>query len=72
VVAEDGLRSSWVRNALAKDGRMRVFLHGTWRDARLRPREGDPESYLRRMNRVHAAFVRTESSSPALMEITPE
>ena len=72
VVAEDGLRSSWVRNALASDGQLRVFLHGSWRDARLRPRPGDPEPYLRRMNKVHAAFVRTESSDPALIEIMPE
>jgi deazaflavin-dependent oxidoreductase (nitroreductase family) len=72
VVAEDGLHSSWVRNALARDGRLRVFLHGNWRDARLQPRPGDPEPYLRRMNKVHAAFVRTESSDPALIEITPE
>jgi deazaflavin-dependent oxidoreductase (nitroreductase family) len=71
VVAEDGLRSSWVRNALARDGQLRVFLHGRWRDATLRARPGDPEPYLRRMNRVHAAFVRTESSDPAVIEITP-
>lgn len=72
VVAEDGLVSSWVRNALARDGQLRVFLHGRWRDARLRPRPDDPEPYLRRMNKVHAAFVRTESSDPVLIEITPE
>jgi hypothetical protein len=57
VVVEDGLRAARVRNALARDGRLRVFLHGHWRDARLRPRAGDPEPYLGRMNRVHAAFV---------------
>jgi hypothetical protein len=55
-----------------RDGHLRVFLHGRWRDARLQPRPGDPEPYLRRMNRVHAAFVRTESSDPAPIEITPE
>lgn len=72
VVAEDGLTTSWVRNALDGDGRLRVFHRGRWRDARLQPRPGDPEAYLRRMNRTHAAFVRMESSSPALVEITPE
>lgn len=72
VVAEDGLHSSWVRNAQAKDGELRVFLHGRWRDARLQPMPGDPESYLRRMNKVHAAFVRTESSNPSVVAITPE
>jgi deazaflavin-dependent oxidoreductase (nitroreductase family) len=72
VVSEDGPRAAWVRNALARDGRLRVFLHGRWRAARLRTRPGDPEPYLRRMNRVHAAFVRTESSEPSLIEITPE
>lgn len=71
VVAEDGLRSAWVRNALARDGQLRVFLHGRWRDARLQPRTDDPEPYLRRMNRVHAAFVRTESSDPAVIELRP-
>jgi deazaflavin-dependent oxidoreductase (nitroreductase family) len=72
VVAEDGLHSSWVRNAAARDGHLRVFLRGRWRDARLEPLAGDPEPYLRRMNKVHAAFVRTESSDPALIEIRPE
>lgn len=72
VVAEDGPASSWVRNALAREGRLRVFLRGRWRDARLAPRDGDPEDYLCRMNRLHAAFVRMESSKPSLIEITPE
>jgi deazaflavin-dependent oxidoreductase (nitroreductase family) len=71
VVAEDGPRSSWVKNAQAAEGRLRVFVHGRWRDARLRLLPGDPESYLRRMNRVHAAFVRTEASNPSVVEITP-
>ena len=72
VVAEDGPHSLWVRNALAGDGHLRIFLHGKWCHAHLEPKPGDPEPYLRRMNGVHAAFVRTESSTPALMEITPE
>ncbi|HEX6228448.1 MAG TPA: nitroreductase/quinone reductase family protein [Solirubrobacterales bacterium] len=72
VVAEDGMASSWVRNALARDGQMRVFLRGRWRTARLRPRPGDPEEYLARMGRVHAALVRRESSNPSLIEIIPE
>ena len=72
VVVEDGLHAAWVRNALARDGQLRVFLHGRWRDARLQPRPGDPEPYLRRMNRVHAAFVHVESSDPGVVEITPE
>jgi deazaflavin-dependent oxidoreductase (nitroreductase family) len=72
VVAEDGLATAWVRNALDRDGRLRVFFRGKWCDARLEPRPGDPEAYLRRMNKAHAAFVRMESSVPALIEITPE
>jgi deazaflavin-dependent oxidoreductase (nitroreductase family) len=72
VVVEDGLHAAWVRNALARDGQLRVFLHGRWRDAQLQPRPGDPEPYLRRMNRVHAAFVHVESSVPGVVEITPE
>jgi deazaflavin-dependent oxidoreductase (nitroreductase family) len=72
VVAEDGMSSSWVRNALESDGRLRIFLRGRWRGARLRPRPGDPEDLLARMGRVHAALVRMESSNPTLIEITPE
>jgi deazaflavin-dependent oxidoreductase (nitroreductase family) len=72
VVAEDGMASAWVRNALDRDGRLRVFLRGRWREARLRPLPGDPGDYLARMGRVHAAFVRMESSNPAVIEITPE
>jgi deazaflavin-dependent oxidoreductase (nitroreductase family) len=72
VVAEDGLSTSWVRNALDRERRLRVFFRGRWRDARLEPRPGDPEVYLRRMNKTHAAFVRMESSIPELVEITPE
>jgi hypothetical protein len=49
-----------------------VFLHGHWRDARLRPRAGDPEQYLRRMSRLHAAFFHVECATPAVVEITPE
>ena len=72
VVAEDGLATSWVRNALDREGRLRVFFRGHWRDAQLEPRPGDPEVYLRRMNKAHAALVRMESSIPELVEITPE
>lgn len=72
VVAEDGLATAWVRNALGKDGRLRVFFHGKWCGARLEPGAGDPEVYLRRMNKTHAAFVRMESSHLAIIEITPE
>ena len=32
----------------------------------------DPETYLKRMNRVHAAFVRVESTTPVVVEIVPE
>ncbi|HLM96982.1 MAG TPA: nitroreductase/quinone reductase family protein [Acidimicrobiales bacterium] len=72
IVAEDGLAASWVRNALATEGHVRIFFRGKWRDAQLEPRSGDPEVYLGRMNNAHAAFVRMESSIPALVEITPK
>ena len=72
VISEDGPHASWVKNALARDGQLRVFLHGKWREARLQLGTGDPESYLRRMNKVHAAFVHTESSVPSVIEITPK
>src|SRR5262249_33826463 len=69
VVAEDGARAQWVRNALANDGRFRIHLRGAWRPARLRILDADPESFLRRMGRTHAAFVRLESTTPALLDI---
>jgi len=69
VVVEDGVRANWVRNALAQDGRLRIHLRGRWRNATLRMLEGDPESYLARMNRIHAGFVRLESSTPAVAEL---
>ena len=72
VVVENGPGAHWVRNALANDGRLRIHLRGAWRPARLRILDADPESYLRRMNRVHAAFVRIESSTPGVVEILPE
>jgi hypothetical protein len=72
VVAEDGVSTAWVLNALDQDGRLRVFLRGEWSDARMEPRAGDPEAYLRRMNKVHAAFVRMESSVPVVIEISLE
>jgi hypothetical protein len=72
VVVEEGSRAYWVRNALANDGRLRIHLRGAWRLARLRILDADPETYLRQMNRVHAAFVRSESSTPEVVEIVPE
>ena len=72
VVVEDGSRAQWVRNALADGGRLRIFLRGTWRPARLQVLEGEPETYLKRMNRVHAAFVRHESSTPSVIELLPD
>jgi deazaflavin-dependent oxidoreductase (nitroreductase family) len=69
VVVEDGLRSHWVRNALAEDGRLKVHFKGEWHEARLRVRAGGPEEWLRRMGRVHAALVRRHSTAPGLVEI---
>jgi deazaflavin-dependent oxidoreductase (nitroreductase family) len=70
VVVEDGARADWVRNAQARGGRLRVFYRGAWRDARLQLIEGDPESYLQRMNRAHAMLVRHHSSVPGIAQIT--
>jgi deazaflavin-dependent oxidoreductase (nitroreductase family) len=72
VVVEDGKRAQWVQNALADGGRLRIFLRGKWRQARLRIVEGPPEAYLKKMNRVHAMFVRHESSTPSVIELLPE
>jgi deazaflavin-dependent oxidoreductase (nitroreductase family) len=72
VVVEDGLRSNWIQNALAQDGRLRIHLRGRWRSARLRMLEEDPEAYLMRMNRVHASLVRSHSSSPKVAALIVE
>jgi hypothetical protein len=72
VVVEDGARADWVRNALARDGSLRVHLRGRWRDARLHLIAGDPEAYLQRMSSTHAYFVRRHSSEPGVAEITLE
>ncbi|HEY1372470.1 MAG TPA: nitroreductase/quinone reductase family protein [Candidatus Binatia bacterium] len=72
VVVEDGTRAQWVQNALSDGGRLRIFLRGQWRQARLRIIEGPPEPYLEKMNRIHAAFVRHEASTPAVIELLPE
>jgi deazaflavin-dependent oxidoreductase (nitroreductase family) len=69
VVVEDGSRAHWVRNALEDGGRLRVFLRGEWRSARLQVLDADPETYLKRMNRVHAGFVRLEASKPGVIEL---
>jgi deazaflavin-dependent oxidoreductase (nitroreductase family) len=72
VVVENGQRAQWVRNALASDGRLRIHYRGFWRQARLRLLDTDPEPYLRRMNALHAVFVRFESTTPGVVEIRPE
>ena len=72
VVVEDGLRAHWVRNALARDGRLRAHFRGRWRDATVRMLDDDPEAYLPRMNRIHAGFVRLESSTPGVAELILE
>src|SRR5215813_11275640 len=69
VVVEDGSRAQWVQNALANEGRLRIHLRGAWHEARLRILDVNPDRYLSRMNRVHAAFVRLESTTPAVVEI---
>ena len=69
VVVEDGSSADWVRNALADGGRLRIHFRGAWRSARLQVLDTDPEPYLKRMNRVHAAFVRNEASTPGVVEL---
>ena len=71
VVVEDGKRAQWVQNALAAGG-LRIFLRGQWRQARLKMLDEAPEPYLEKMNRVHAAFVRHEATTPAVIELLPE
>ena len=72
VVVEDGSHCHWVRNSLAGGGRLRIYFRGAWREARLQVLDADPEMYLKRMNRVHAAFVRNEASTPGVVELLPD
>ena len=72
VVVEDGPHANWVRNAFARGGRLRIHFRGRWREARLRILDDDPESYLTRMNRLHAGFVRLEASTPCVAELLVE
>jgi deazaflavin-dependent oxidoreductase (nitroreductase family) len=69
VVVEDGVRANWVRNSIAGGGHLRIHFRGAWRSARLRVLDVEPEAYLKRMNRVHAAFVRNEASIPGVIEL---
>jgi deazaflavin-dependent oxidoreductase (nitroreductase family) len=71
VVVEDGSRAQWVRNSLADGSRLRIYFRGAWRSARLQVLAADPETYLERMKRVHAAFVRNEASTPGVIELLP-
>ncbi len=72
VVAEDGDRADWVRNALWQNCQLRIYHRGKWRSARLSLPEQDPEVPLQRMNKLHAALVRMHSTAPQVVEITPE
>jgi len=60
------LRTKWEERARKGDFR------GAWQEGRLRVLDADPERYLSRMNRIHAAFVRLESTTIAVVEIVPE
>jgi deazaflavin-dependent oxidoreductase (nitroreductase family) len=71
VVAEHGPKADYVRNALAREGRLRVFHAGAWKDAHLRLLDDDPEPWLQRMNPRQAAFVRRLGTDLRAVEITP-
>jgi len=72
VVVEDGARAQWIQNALARNGALRVHFRGRWRKAHIRFVDADPESYLQRMNAIHARFVRAHSTTPAVAAIELE
>jgi deazaflavin-dependent oxidoreductase (nitroreductase family) len=71
VVAEHGPKADYVRNALAREGRLRVFHEGAWKDAHLRLLDDDPEPWLQRMNPRQASFVRRLGTDLRAVEITP-
>jgi deazaflavin-dependent oxidoreductase (nitroreductase family) len=72
IVAENGARAHYVRNALARGGQLRVFHRGLWREATLRLLDDDPESYLARMSSAHASLVRRLGSDLRVVEITQQ
>jgi len=72
VVVENGAHSQWVQNALAQEGRLRVFLRGQWRSARLQVLDTDPELHLLRMDRLHASLLRQHSTSLGLVALELE
>jgi deazaflavin-dependent oxidoreductase (nitroreductase family) len=71
IVAEHGPKADYVRNALAREGRLRVYHHGAWKDATLHVLDDDPEPHLQRMNPRHAGFVRRLGTDLRAIEITP-
>lgn len=72
VVAEQGPRASYVRNARADGGRLRVFHRGRWKDATLRVTDADAETYLGRMSSAHASIVRRLGKDLRVVEIVPD
>ena len=70
VVAEQGPKADYVRNARAREGRLRVFHAGAWKDATLRLLDGDAEPYLQCMSARHASFVRRFGTDLRAVEIT--
>ena len=72
VIVEHGRKADYVRNALAQDGRLRVFHAGRWKAARLLVLEDDPEIYLQRMSAGHVSFVRRLGTDLRAIEIVPD
>ena len=70
MVAEDGLATAWVRNGLASDGRLRVFLRGNGVTPGCDRDQGIPRHTCVESAKRMLTFVRMESSVPVLIEIT--
>jgi hypothetical protein len=69
VVAPQGRRTEWVRNALAAGGRLSVLHDGLWRDAHIRVSDADPNVLIDQMPPKSARNVRRSASDPCVVEI---
>lgn len=71
VVAEQGTREDWLRNALADGGRLRLWLRGESHVAKAQVLEaGDPdEVYAQMTSRLMALGVKALAHNPKVVEI---
>jgi len=69
VIAANGRRTEFVRNALADGGRISVLHDGRWLPAHLRITDADPNSLIEQMPPRGARHVRRTAVDPYVVEI---